>query len=120
MLLNLADVVTDLYLGVPTWHIIEEGLIVLAAAVTVTYLVIEMRRRARQLENLTQTLSHTDRQMANITQELRNARQQYSESHRIHKPMPDWLKCPAVYGSSPELHRAHVPAGPMVHLYRNT
>ena len=32
MLLNMADVVTDISLGVPTWHIIEESLIVLAAA----------------------------------------------------------------------------------------
>ena len=34
MLLNLADVLTDISLGVPTWHIIEECLIVLAAGVT--------------------------------------------------------------------------------------
>ena len=79
MVLNLADVVTDIQLGVPTWHIIEESLIVLAAGLTVIYLVIEMRQKSRQLELLTQTLSQADREMANITEEMRNARKQYSE-----------------------------------------
>lgn len=79
MVLNFADVVTDIQLGVPTWHIIEESLIVLAAGLTVIYLVIEMRQKSRQLELLTQTLSQADREMANITEEMRNARKQYSE-----------------------------------------
>ena len=67
MLLNLADVVTDINLGVPTWHIIEECLIVLAAGVTAGYLMLETRRRARQLEQLKRTLSKADRQIADIT-----------------------------------------------------
>ena len=79
MVLNFADVITDIQLGVPTWHIIEESLIVLAAGLTVTYLVIEMRHRSRQLEQLTLTLSRADRDMANITEEMRSARKQYSE-----------------------------------------
>jgi len=79
MLLNMADVVTDISLGVPTWHIIEESLIVLAAGLTLTYLVVEMRSRARQLERLNRTLSQADQQIANITSEMRSARHQYSE-----------------------------------------
>ncbi|MCB1704435.1 MAG: response regulator transcription factor [Halioglobus sp.] len=79
MVLNFADVITDIQLGVPTWHIIEESLIVLAAGLTVAYLVIEMRHRSRQLEQLTLTLSRADRDMANITEEMRSARKQYSE-----------------------------------------
>ena len=79
MLLNMADVVTDISLGVPTWHIVEESLIVLAAGLTATYLVIEMRKRARELERLTQSLSRADEQIADITSEMRSARRQYSE-----------------------------------------
>lgn len=79
MVLNFADVVTDIQLGVPTWHIIQESLIVLAAGLTVIYMVIEMRQKSRQLELLTQTLSQADREMANITEEMRKARKQYSE-----------------------------------------
>lgn len=88
MLLNMADVVTDISLGVPTWHIIEESLIVLAAGLTVAYLIVEMRSRTRQLEQLTQTLSMADQQIANITQEMRSARRQYSEL--IHQQFEAW------------------------------
>lgn len=88
MLLNMADVVTDISLGVPTWHIIEESLIVLAAGLTVAYLIVEMRSRTRQLEQLTQTLSRADQQIANITQEMRSARRQYSEL--IHQQFEAW------------------------------
>ncbi len=79
MVLNLADVVTDISLGVPRWHIIEESLIVVAAGLTASYLVFEMRRRAHKLERMTMTLSQADQQIAHITQEMRNARKQYSE-----------------------------------------
>jgi len=88
MVLNFADVLTDIHLGVTTWHIIEECLIVLAAGLTVTYLIIEMRRKSRQLEHLTQTLSQADREMANITEEMRHARKQYSEV--IQQQFMDW------------------------------
>lgn len=88
MVLNLADVVTDIHLGVPTWHIIEEGLIVLAAGLTMIYLIVEMRSKSRQLEQLTQTLSRADREMANITEEMRKARKQYSEV--IHQQFTVW------------------------------
>lgn len=88
MVLNMADVVTDISLGVPTWHIIEESLIVLVAGLTVTYLVIEMRSRARQLERLRKTLSRADQQIADITQEMRSARRQYSEL--IHQQFEAW------------------------------
>ena len=79
MLLNMADVVTDIGLGVPTWHIVEESLIVLAAGLTVTYLIVEMRSRARELERVTRTLTRADEQIASITNEMRSARRQYSE-----------------------------------------
>lgn len=79
MLLNMADVVTDISLGVPTWHIIEESIIVLAAGLTAAYLIFEMRTRARQLERVTRTLSRADEQIASITNEMRSARRHYSE-----------------------------------------
>ena len=88
MLLNLADVVTDINLGVPTWHIIEESMIVLAAGLTATYLIIEMRGRARELVRLTETLSRADEQIANVTEEMRNARRQYAEL--IHQQFDAW------------------------------
>lgn len=88
MVLNLADVVTDISLGVPTWHIVEESIIVLAAGLTAAYLIIEMRSRSRQLDQLTQTLSIADQQIANITQEMRSARHDYSAL--IHQQFENW------------------------------
>lgn len=82
MMLNMADVMTDISLGVPTWHIVEESIIVLTAGITLGYLVVEMRRRTRQLEKLSHTLSRADQQIANITTEMRSARRQYSEAIR--------------------------------------
>lgn len=79
MLLNMADVVTDISLGVPTWHIVEESLIVLAAGLTLTYLIIEMRKRSRELERLARDLSRADDQIADITSEMHSARREYSE-----------------------------------------
>ena len=60
MLLNLLDVITDVGLGVPRWHIVEESMIVLASALGVLYLLLEMRRRTRQLNELAATLSSSD------------------------------------------------------------
>jgi DNA-binding CsgD family transcriptional regulator len=82
MVLNLADVVTDINLGVPTGHIVEESMIVLAAGITVTYLVIEMRRRTRELDTLSDTLNRANQQIASITDEMRSARRQYGETIR--------------------------------------
>jgi DNA-binding NarL/FixJ family response regulator len=88
MLLNLADVVTDVSLGVPRWHILEEIIIVLAAAFGMLYLILEMRRRTKQLDQLKLTLSDSDQQLAHITNEMRSARHKYSEV--IHQQFDQW------------------------------
>ena len=88
MLLNAVDVVTDISLGVPLWHIIEEGVIVLISAVAVTYLLLEMRRRTQKLNHLADTLSTADQQLQNITSEMKNARKMYSET--IHQQFDEW------------------------------
>lgn len=78
MLLNFIDVIMDVKLGVPLWHIVEESLIVLTSAVAVTYLALEMLKRTRELTALATTLSTADQQLKNITNEMKNARRQYS------------------------------------------
>jgi DNA-binding NarL/FixJ family response regulator len=88
MLLNLADVVADISLGVPRWHIVQESIIVLAAALGMLYLIVEMRRRTQQLDQLKQTLSNADQQLAHITNEMRIARRAYSEV--IHQQFDTW------------------------------
>ncbi len=79
MALNLVDVITDIGLGVPRWHIIEESIIVLASALGVIYLLWEMRQRTRKLEQLAHNLSKADRDLADITDAMQTARREYSE-----------------------------------------
>jgi DNA-binding NarL/FixJ family response regulator len=88
MMLNFLDVITDIGLGVPRWHIIEEAAIVLASALGFAYLVWEMSRRTRRLRELSRTLSEADQQIRDITEEMRNARRRYSET--IHRQFEDW------------------------------
>ena len=88
MSLNFIDVITDIGLGVPIWHIVEEGVIVLISALAVIYLIIEMRRRTRELATLANTLSSADQQLANITKEMKSARRKYSEV--IHQQFDEW------------------------------
>lgn len=88
MLLNFLDVITDISLGVPKWHIFQETLIVLASAVGLVYLCWEMNRRTRQLKELSRTLSESDQQIKNISETMRNARRRYGES--IQHQFKDW------------------------------
>lgn len=88
MILNMMDVMHDIRLGVPRWHVVEESIIVLAAALGMFYLIFEMRRRTHELVSLRQTLSSSDQQLADITQEMKSARRQYGEA--IHAQFDQW------------------------------
>lgn len=88
MTLNALDVITDIGLGVPNWHIFEESMIVLASGLGFLYLLWEMRRRTRQMGELSRTLGKTDEQLKNITEEMSRARHRYSEV--IQQQFLDW------------------------------
>ena len=70
------------------WHIIEEGIIILASALGVVYLLLEMNRRTKQLDHHAETLSNADKRLKNITDEMKNARRQYSEV--IQQQFEEW------------------------------
>ena len=88
MVLNFLDVLTDIELGVPTWHIIEESIIVLLSGLGAGYLIYEIHQRSKQLSNLGKTLSESNHHLANITEKMQLARKQYSEV--IHQQFDDW------------------------------
>ena len=88
MVLNSMDVITDISLGVPQWHIIEESMIVLASAVGFVYLIWEMRRRSTEITALAQDLSNADRQLKDITEEMRSARSSFAET--IQRQFEHW------------------------------
>lgn len=88
MILNFVDVITDIGLGVPTWHIVEESIIVLLSGLGAGYLIYEIHKRSKQLSHLAETLSESNRHLDNITEKMLRARKQYSEV--IHQQFDDW------------------------------
>jgi DNA-binding CsgD family transcriptional regulator len=88
MVLNSLDVATDLTLGVPTWHIVEEAMIVVASGLAFVYLLWEMRRRSRELGSLASDLSRADAQVRHLTEEMRRARSRYAAA--IEQQFADW------------------------------
>ena len=89
MVLNFFDVLTDIELGVPLWHILEESVIVLISGLCAAYLIFEMRTRTKKLNDLGEMISAKDIKLKNITDEMKAARKQYSEV--IHQQFNDWL-----------------------------
>lgn len=88
MILNFFDVITDIGLGVPLWHIIEEGVIVLMSAVGAGYLIYDILKRSKQLEKLSAKLSESNLHLEKITDEMKKARHEYSQV--IHQQFDDW------------------------------
>jgi len=88
MILNFLDVITDIGLGVPTWHIVEESIIVLLSGLGAGYLIYEIHKRSKQLHQLAETLSVSNRNLENITEKMLLARKQYSEV--IQQQFDDW------------------------------
>ncbi|NMP31536.1 LuxR family transcriptional regulator [Thalassotalea sp. M1531] len=88
MVLNFLDVLTDMSLGVPVWHIVEESIIVLASAIGFVYLIGEINRRAKHINYLKEELVKSDHQLQNISDEMKNARTQYSEL--IYQQLSKW------------------------------
>lgn len=88
MVLNFLDVLTDISLGVPAWHIFEESLIVLASACGMVFLLLEIRRRTKHIAHLKSALAASDDKLLNISEEMKVARTKYSEV--IYQQFNDW------------------------------
>ena len=88
MILNCFDVIADIHLEVPLWHILEESLIVLVSGFCAVYVMFEMHKRGQKLHGITARLAHADQELKNITEDMRAARSQYSEV--IHQQFKAW------------------------------
>ena len=88
MILNTLDVITDISLKVPLWHIIEEGIIVLFSGSLAAYLIWDMRKRTKQLHNISHSLLEAEAHVKKITKKFKEVRHQYSEV--IHQQFKDW------------------------------
>ena len=79
MVLNFFDVLTDISLGVPQWHIIEECMIVLVSGIGAVLLFWEIRRRTHYMLDMRNHLRVSHQQLQHMTEEMKAARHQYSE-----------------------------------------
>lgn len=89
MILNFFDVLTDISLGIPTWHIIEESMIVLMSGLLGIFLVFDIRKRTKKHAVLKQKLLESHNHIKDITDEMASARTQYSQV--IHDQFESWL-----------------------------
>jgi DNA-binding NarL/FixJ family response regulator len=88
MVLNFFDVLTDISLGVPKWHILEESFIVLMSGVAGVFLLLDIRKRTKSAFLLKSQLSASADELDNITEEMSAARRQYSQV--IHDQFELW------------------------------
>ncbi len=88
MVLNTLDVITDISLKVPLWHILEEALIVLFSGSLAGYLIWDMRRTTKALNSLSSSLSEAEANVKKITEQFKEIRHQYSEV--IQQQFKDW------------------------------
>ena len=88
MILNSFDVLTDISLGVPTWHIVEEIVIVLVSGFVAIFLIFDIRRLNNHIHHLKEKLVVSDDKLKGITDEMVVARAQYS--HVIHDQFEQW------------------------------
>jgi len=88
MTLNFFDVLTDIELGIPTWHIIEESMIVLISGIAALFLIFDIRKRTHNMQQLKHKLDDSDNKLRNITDEMKTARSKYSQV--IHDQFEQW------------------------------
>jgi len=93
MSLNFFDVLTDISLGVPGWHIFFESLIAIMSGIGALFLIKDIRARTSDISRLKQELLISDDKFRNISDEMKNARHEYSAV--IHNQFEQWLLTPS-------------------------
>ncbi len=88
MTLNIIDVFVDIELGVPLWHIIEEGTIVVMSAFAAAYLIFHIRKNTADLQKLIELVKHKDSELETISVKTQEARKKYSLA--IHDQFVSW------------------------------
>lgn len=93
MVLNFFDVLTDISLGVPGWHILSESLIVVVSGIGALFLIKDIRARTFDISILKQELLISDDKFRNISDEMKSARHEYSAV--IHSQFVKWSLTPS-------------------------
>ncbi|AZG35044.1 MULTISPECIES: helix-turn-helix transcriptional regulator [Shewanella] len=82
-LFKLFDIIADLQLEIPAWHIAQESILVLLTIVGSIYLGYDLIRSSRQVKALGFKLANADKQINNMSSKMRAARQEYSQTIAI-------------------------------------
>ncbi|MEQ8516263.1 MAG: LuxR C-terminal-related transcriptional regulator, partial [Chromatocurvus sp.] len=77
ILLKLIDIVADTGLGVPVWHLVQESTLLLLSAAGFIYLVLDIRRRSQETQQLRGSLSLSNQKLQALGQRMYDARRQY-------------------------------------------
>ncbi|MEQ9394619.1 helix-turn-helix transcriptional regulator [Haliea sp.] len=84
VLLKLVDVIFDADLGVPAWHLLQEWVLLLLSATGFVYLLVDIRRRTRETQQLRSSLFLSNQKLQELDQSMRDARRQYAEVIQEH------------------------------------
>jgi DNA-binding NarL/FixJ family response regulator len=93
MCLNFFDVLTDISLGVPVWHIFSESAIVIVSGIGALFLIKDISARTTDISNLKRELLISDDKFNNISDEMKSARREYSTV--IHSQFEQWSLTPS-------------------------
>lgn len=80
MLFKLLDIIADLQLEIPAWHIMQESILVLLTVIGSVYLSNDLIRRSRQVKSLALRLAQADKRIDNMSSQMRSARKDYSQA----------------------------------------
>ncbi|GGE82102.1 MULTISPECIES: helix-turn-helix transcriptional regulator [Shewanella] len=80
MTLNLLDVLSDMQLGVPVYHLVVEGILVALSACGALYISFDLLRRSREMQLLKSKLANADARICNISSRMQAARQEYTQA----------------------------------------
>ncbi len=85
---NAFDLINDFTTEETAWHIIEESIVITLALTLITYLIINLKRHAVNLQQLRQELESTEYSLEQSNTLIHNARKEYSNV--IHQQFDDW------------------------------
>ncbi|MBU2923710.1 LuxR C-terminal-related transcriptional regulator [Colwellia sp. 4_MG-2023] len=93
MVLNFFDVLFDISMGAPSWHIISESLIVIVSGIGAILLIKDINEKISNISTLKKALMVSDDKLKNISDEMKNARYEYGVV--IHNQFNEWSLTPS-------------------------
>jgi len=85
---NMIDFIHDFVRNEPVWHLIEEGIVITMAFGLVLFLIINLKQKKRDFQELVQELKSTEYSLEKSNELIQNARKEYSSV--IHQQFDDW------------------------------